>query len=83
VAARRSLSGGGSPAKTSSEGKFCWSRECGGAIQLPGEDRRLIRAVSQRRVSPTSSFIFAIWFDKNASGDFRTLFRLSKSADSG
>ena len=32
-------------AKTS-EGEFCWSQDRGGAIQLPVEDRRSIRAVS-------------------------------------
>jgi hypothetical protein len=40
------LTGCGHPAKTSSEGEFCWSRYRGGAIQLPVEDRRSIRAVS-------------------------------------
>ena len=29
------LIGCGHPAKTSSEGEFCWSQECGGAIQPP------------------------------------------------
>ena len=36
----------GHPAKTSSKGEFCWSQECGGAIQLPVVHRRSIRAVS-------------------------------------
>jgi hypothetical protein len=36
----------GHPAKTSSEGEFCWSQDCGGAIQLPVEHRRSIHAVS-------------------------------------
>jgi hypothetical protein len=40
------LTGCGHPAKTSSEGEFCWSQDRGGAIQLPVEDRRSIRAVS-------------------------------------
>jgi hypothetical protein len=40
------LTGCGHPAKTSSEGEFCWNQDRGGAIQLPVEDRRSIPAVS-------------------------------------
>jgi hypothetical protein len=40
------LTGCGHPAKTSSEGEFCWSQDRGGAIQLPVEHRRSIHAVS-------------------------------------